>query len=178
MARARGLAPVCALRAADLGDYRHAVPSVQAAVAVVISGHVVGDRPETRSQCAGIAAAPGIGQLPNGLDLAAQAAPRHGAAEQISATAIPLHAIRLNEDVAPRSRLERCQCDLCLLGRTIGPRTEEISVDSAVSSVPPGWSPKVSKTPRNDIAIVQEQVSRHFARQIGFGVKAARLSLA
>ena len=74
LAGARGLAPVCTVPAAGFRHSRNALPLVPDAIAVVVRGNVVGGRPETGSQPAGIAETAGLGQLPNRRDSAAQAA--------------------------------------------------------------------------------------------------------
>ena len=78
MARTGRVLAMRDVRAADVRDGGHAVASIQAAVAVVVPGDVVGDKPETRGQRAGLAAGAGVGELPHGMDLAAQAAAGHG----------------------------------------------------------------------------------------------------
>ena len=48
MARTGWVLAMRDVRAADIRDGGHAVSSIQAAVAVVVPGDVVGDKPETR----------------------------------------------------------------------------------------------------------------------------------
>jgi len=65
--------------AADPRDGGHHIRVDPVAPAVVVPGRVAGDEPKVRSQRPGLAAGLGAGQLRNRLDLAAQAAPGHGA---------------------------------------------------------------------------------------------------
>ena len=74
LAGAGGLASICTVPSAGFRHSRNALPLVPDAVAVVVRGNVVGGRPETGSQPAGIAETAGLGQLPNRRDSAAEAA--------------------------------------------------------------------------------------------------------
>ena len=80
VAAANGALAMCQLRASDLGDggddfSRHANPAD-----CLVSCHVVGDQSEKWSQCLGVTASLGLGELPDGLGLAAQTAAGHGKA--------------------------------------------------------------------------------------------------
>lgn len=74
LAGAGGLASICTAPSKGFRHSRNALPLVPDAVAVVVRGNVVGGRPETGSQPAGIAETAGLGQLPNRRDSAAEAA--------------------------------------------------------------------------------------------------------
>src|ERR1019366_612403 len=80
VAAANGTLAMCQLRASDLGDggddfSRYANPAYG-----LVSCHVVGDQSEKWSQRLGATASLGLGELPDGLGLAAQTAAGHGKA--------------------------------------------------------------------------------------------------
>ena len=64
-------APLRGLSTADVADRRYDSRGYAEAVADLVSGNVVRDQPEERWKCAGPATHPGLGQLSDGLGLAA-----------------------------------------------------------------------------------------------------------
>src|SRR5712692_11252083 len=79
------LVPVLQLSASDLGDGGHDFPRHAQAFGDVVSGNVVCDEPEERSQRAGVAACARAGWLRDGLDLVAQVETGDGPARPRSA---------------------------------------------------------------------------------------------
>ena len=68
------------LWAPGVGDGGHDLRGHSYPADALVSGDLVGGQPEERRQRLGLAARPRFGQLPHGLDVAAQAPPRDGAA--------------------------------------------------------------------------------------------------
>ena len=77
--RARAL-DVHGLWAPGVGDGGHDLRGHAYPADALVPGDLVGGQPEERRQRLGLAARPRFGQLPHGLDVAAQAPPRDGAA--------------------------------------------------------------------------------------------------
>ena len=73
------------LRTTDLGDGRHDLSRHPDPAAHVVPRYVVGDQPEDRGERQGAPAGLGVGQLRDGVDLAAQVAAGDGAAGARSA---------------------------------------------------------------------------------------------
>src|SRR3989304_2630462 len=65
------------LSGAHLGPCREDLPGQPSAPAGVVPSDVVGDEPEERDDGPGPPTRPGIGQLPDGLDVPAEVAARH-----------------------------------------------------------------------------------------------------
>src|SRR5271165_4880050 len=80
VAAANGTLAMCQLRASDLGDGGDDVSRYANPADGLVSCHVVGDQSEKWSQRLGATASLGLGELPDGLGLAAQTAAGHGKA--------------------------------------------------------------------------------------------------
>ena len=76
----QGLVRVRRLRPTDFGDSGHRLSGLSQTVDALVSRHLVRHVAENRHQRLGVTARAWIGQLPDGLDLATQAAPGYGAA--------------------------------------------------------------------------------------------------
>ena len=63
VARSESAVGVCSLRSTDVGDVGNHFSGNPAAADEMVSSDLVGDEPEERGQCAGIAARAGFGQL-------------------------------------------------------------------------------------------------------------------
>jgi len=72
LAAAIGAPAVCRLRASDLRDGGDDFPRYPDSADDLVSRHVVGNQSEERRQCPGATASLGLGELPDGLGLAAQ----------------------------------------------------------------------------------------------------------
>ena len=78
VATANGAVAVCGVWPADLGHRGHHLSGHAHAAQDLVSRYVVGDQPEDRHQRRHLAARPGLGQLSDGVGVAAQAATGHG----------------------------------------------------------------------------------------------------
>ena len=70
---------MCRLRVSELGNGWNDFSGYPETAHALVPGDVVRDEPEERRQCHGVAARVGVGELQDGMDMAAQIAARHGA---------------------------------------------------------------------------------------------------